>query len=188
MIENEYVCESKWEYKSFHCFLSFTEYRVNNAKGTKSIEVSKFLNRLGQEGWELVSTMQKTTDYEPMVGGSGHPVGIKAHKNTGYEVIMKRQLVKATSLNKTPIESKQDILSLLERTSTIGSEIEQAILDTSDMIDDKGDVTDNMSIEDLTEVSRRLEPDNKRIKAPAEDSISPLLGNPFYSSDSSTPS
>lgn len=171
--QNEYMWEAKWEYKSFHCFLSFTEYRVNNGKGSSSIEVSEFLNLLGQEGWELASTMQKVVDYEQMVGGSGHPVGVKAHKNTGYEIIMKRKLVKVSS--KT--ENQLDIFSLLNSTSATDTKIEEAILNTSVRLEE---ATDDMSIEDLTEVSKELEPD----EAVAEEPMTPLLENTFYSSDS----
>jgi len=181
----EATSNHKWEYKAFHCFLSFNEYRVNNGIGTGSIEVSEFLNMLGEEGWELVSTMQKVTDYEQILGGSGHPVGIKAHKNTSYEFIMKRQLVRIAT--EQEISSANSAVSS-ENTASLKEETvfsEETILDNlSD--DDVIELSEDISIEDLTEASKNLAEEVDSVEDKQEEATAPLLEGPFYSGESTS--
>ena len=44
----------KYEYKTIK--LQPSSFFVEGKPGLESLEVDKFINRLGQEGWELVST------------------------------------------------------------------------------------------------------------------------------------
>lgn len=178
---------SKWEYKSFHCFLSFGEYRVNNGIGTGSIEVSEFLNILGLEGWDLVSTMAKAADYEQILGGSGHPIGIKAHKNTGYEFIMKRQIIEIEEELPEVVEVEvQDVLSSSSSTMTIQAKntlLDELSEEELEALNDdiRGQSEDTNEKSDKNDNIEAASEEEEEIEEPA----SPLLESPFYSSDSS---